>query len=207
MIKAAAGLIPHAGHVRLGNGRRLPGRDVAWMPQRPHLPDEMGVRDYVALGRTPHMGFLSGETHSDRDAVAGALDKLDLVPLAGRPLSTLSGGEAQRAVIARALAQEASVLLLDEPTAGLDVGHSVEVLEVVDQLRRSERLTVVSALHDLTLAGRFADRLALLSGGALIVEGPASEVLREDTLRDHYGAGVRVMPSDEGPVVIPTRQP
>jgi iron complex transport system ATP-binding protein len=177
------------------------------MPQRPHLPDEMGVRDYVALGRTPHMGFLSGENHSDRDAVAGALDKLDLVPLAGRPLSTLSGGEAQRAVIARALAQEASVLLLDEPTAGLDVGHSVEVLEVVDQLRRSERLTVVSALHDLTLAGRFADRLALLSGGALIVEGPASEVLREDTLRDHYGAGVRVMPSDEGPVVIPTRQP
>lgn len=206
MIKAAVGLVAHTGVVSFGNGGRQRGRDVAWMPQRPHLPDEMGVGDYVALGRTPHMGYLAAESVADRDAVAGALEKLDLGELRERPLATLSGGEAQRAVLARALAQEASVLLLDEPTAGLDVGHSVEVLEVVDQLRRSEELTIVSAVHDLTLAGRFADRLAMLSGGLIVATGSPREVLTESNLRDHYGAGVRVIPSEEGPIVIPTRR-
>jgi iron complex transport system ATP-binding protein len=107
--------------------------------------------------------------------------------------------------LARALAQEAPVLLLDEPTASLDVGHAVEVLDVVDELRHREGLTVVVAAHDLTLAGRFADRLVLLSEGILAAEGSPEEVLTEETLRAHYGPGVRVIDDDDGPIVVPMR--
>jgi len=109
-------------------------------------------------------------------------------------------------VLARALAQEAPVLLLDEPTASLDIGHAVEVLDVVDGLRRSHGLTVVSAAHDLTLAGQFADRLVLMSGGGIVADGTPREVLREETLRAHYGAGVRVIDDRDGPIVVPRRE-
>lgn len=176
------------------------------MPQRPRLPEEMGVSDYVTLGRTPHIGYLGSESRRDMESVGASLEQLDLIELSTRPLGTLSGGEAQRAVLARSLAQEAPVLLLDEPTASLDVGHSVEVLEVVDELRRKERLTVVTAVHDLTLAGRFADRLVLLSGGAIVSDGTAVEVLTEELLVEHYGAGVRVIEHEDGPTVIPSRR-
>jgi iron complex transport system ATP-binding protein len=165
----------------------------------------MGVADYVMLGRTPHLGLLTPESRHDVDTVRSALEKLDLDSLGRRPLGTLSGGEAQRAVLARALAQEAPVLLLDEPTASLDVGHAVEVLDVVDELRHREGLTVVVAAHDLTLAGRFADRLVLLSEGILAAEGSPEEVLTEETLRAHYGPGVRVIDDDDGPIVVPMR--
>jgi iron complex transport system ATP-binding protein len=176
------------------------------MPQRPHLPDEMGVADYVMLGRTPHLGYLAAETKHDVGTVYSALERLDLSAFAKRPLGTLSGGEAQRAVLARALAQEAPVLLLDEPTASLDVGHAVEVLDVVDELRREERLTVVTAAHDLTLAGRYADRLVLISGGVVAASGSPGEVLTEDNLKAHYGAGIRIIQDRDGPIVVPMRQ-
>lgn len=207
LLKAAVGAVPHEGTISLGGRRRRPGLDIAWMPQRPHLPDDMGVADYVMLGRTPHLGYLAPESAHDVDTVRRAISKLDLERLARRPLGTLSGGEAQRAVLARALAQEAPVLLLDEPTASLDVGHAVEVLDVIDELRRREGLTVVAAAHDLTLAGRYADRLALLSKGAIAAEGTPIEVLTEDILRTHYGAGIRVLEDVEGPVVVPLRHP
>lgn len=206
MLKAAVGLVEHQGEVDLGNGPLRPGIDVAWMPQRPHLPEEMTVADYVLLGRTPHIGFLGGESRHDLEATEAALEKLDLVSLARRPLSTLSGGEAQRAVLARALAQEAPVLLLDEPTSGLDIGHAVEVLEVVDDLRRKEELTLVTALHDLTLAGRFAQRLVLLAEGRIRAEGAPEDVLTEDLLRHHYGSSLRVVQHEDGPTVIPMRK-
>jgi iron complex transport system ATP-binding protein len=166
----------------------------------------MGVSDYVMLGRTPHIGYLGGEGRHDVESVQAALEKLDLLGLANRPLATLSGGEAQRAVLARALAQEAPILLLDEPTASLDIGHAIEVLEVVDDLRRGEKLTVITAVHDLTLAGRFADRLVLLAEGLVQADGPPDEVLTEEKLRAHYGAGIRVVQDVDGPTVIPTRR-
>ena len=206
LLKTAIGVVPHLGEVSLGGRARRPGLDIAWMPQRPRLPDDMGVSDYVMLGRTPHLGYLAAESRHDVETVREALGKLDLAGLARRPLGTLSGGEAQRAVLARALAQEAPVLLLDEPTASLDVGHAVEVLEVVDSLRRAEGLTVVTAAHDLTLAGRYADRLALVSDGLLVAEGKPEEVLTEDILRAHYGAGIRVLQDRDGPVVVPVRR-
>lgn len=205
LIKAAVGVVSHRGRVALGGRERRPGLDIAWMPQRPQLPDEMGVGDYVLLGRTPHLGYLAAETQHDIEAMRLALDKLDLAAFARRPLSTLSGGESQRVVLARALTQEAPVLLLDEPTSGLDISHAVEVLDVVDELRTSEGLTVVMAAHDLTLAARFADRLILISRGELVAEGPPAAVLDEDVLRSHYGAGIRVLGDAEGPIVVPVR--
>ncbi|MEE8407768.1 MAG: ABC transporter ATP-binding protein [Acidimicrobiia bacterium] len=206
MLKAALGLVEHRGRVSLGNGNRRPGLDIAWMPQRPQMPEEMGMDDYVMLGRTPHIGYLSSEGKHDHDTVRLALKKLNLAELANRPLGTLSGGESQRAVLARALAQEAHILLLDEPTASLDVGHAIDVLEVVDELRKLEGLTVVTAVHDLTLAGRFADRLVLLADGLIQADGPPHSVLTEENLKSHYGSGIRVVHDEDGPTVIPTRR-
>jgi len=206
LLRTAVGLVEYLGTVDIGQDRRVAGRDIAWLPQRPHLPEEMSVSDYVLLGRTPHIGYLGSESPSDMAAAAGAIDRLGLELLSTRRLATLSGGEAQRVVLARALAQEANVLLLDEPTANLDVGHAVEVLETLDSLRRDEGLTVVTAIHDLTLAGRFADRLALLAGGALISDGSPADVLTEDRLIRHYGDGIRVESHSDGPAVIPTRR-
>jgi iron complex transport system ATP-binding protein len=206
LLKAAVGIVVHQGTVDLGGRERRAGADIAWMPQRPLLPDEMNVANYVLLGRTPHLGYLGSESPHDLESVGRAIEQLALVELSDRPLSTLSGGEAQRAVLARALAQEAPVLLLDEPTSSLDIGHAMDVLEILDQLRREEGLTVVTALHDLTLAGRFADRLVLLDQGKVASDGSASEVLTEDTLIPSYGAGIRVVTNGDGPTVIPTRR-
>jgi len=206
LLKTAVGVVAHQGTVAFGGNDRRRGLDAAWMPQRPHLPDEMGVADYVMLGRTPHLGYLAAESKHDVETVYAALERLDMSEFARRPLGTLSGGEAQRAVLARALAQEAPVLLLDEPTASLDVGHAVEVLDVVDELRKEEGLTVVTAAHDLTLAGRFAERLVLISGGVVAATGSPDEVLTEGNLRAHYGAGIRIIDDRDGPIVVPMRR-
>lgn len=206
LIKAAVDIVPYTGVISLGGRERRPGLDIAWMPQRPQLPDQMGVGDYVLLGRTPHLGYLAAEGRHDVETMRSALAKLDMTEFARRPMHTLSGGEMQRAVLARALAQEAPVLLLDEPTAGLDPGHAVDVLDVVDELRREEGLTVVIAAHDLTLAARFADRLVLISGGAVAAAGSPEEVLHEEVLTAHYGAGIRVLNDSDGPIVVPVRR-
>jgi iron complex transport system ATP-binding protein len=205
LLKAAVGIVEHSGTVDLGGRASRAGLDVAWMPQRPYLPDEMSVSDYVLLGRTPHLGRFGAERPHDLESVQRSLQRLDLVDLADRALATLSGGEAQRAVLARALAQEAPVLLLDEPTSNLDVGHALDVLEIVDHLRVQGGLTVVTALHDLTLAGRFAERVVLLGSGKVVADGRPHEVLTEEILQAHYGVGVRVVDNGEGPTVIPTR--
>jgi iron complex transport system ATP-binding protein len=119
----------------------------------------------------------------------------------------MSGGERQRMVIARALAQQAPVVLLDEPTASLDVGHQQQALELVDRLRRESGLTVISAMHDLTLAGLYCDRLALIRCGSIIASGSAHDVLRADLLESTYGAAVRVLHDEDGTVVVvPTRK-
>jgi iron complex transport system ATP-binding protein len=206
LLKTAVGVVAHQGSVDVAGRRPKPGIDVAWMPQRPHLPEEMSVANYVLMGRTPHVGQFGVESPTDLVSVERAMGRLELGELAGRALATLSGGEAQRAVLARALAQESPVLLLDEPTSSLDIGHALEVLEILDELRRQEGLTVVTAIHDLNLAARFADRLVLLSEGRIIADGPALAVLTEGVLRPSYGAGIRVVIHDDGPTVVPTRR-
>jgi len=202
LVHAIAGLLHHTGSVRMWGrlletrGRRERARTVALVPQLPAIPESFTVEQYVLLGRTPHLGPLASEGARDLEAVATALERLDLGWAASRRLDSLSGGELRRAVLARAIAQEAPLLLLDEPTTGLDIAQQLRVLELVDELRRAAGLTVVSTMHDLTLAGRFAHRFALLSGGRLVAEGPRSEVLLPHVIAEHYGARVGVI--DDG---------
>ena len=211
LLRAITGLLPAGGAVELGGrplaalSRRERARHVALVPQVPVIPPGMVVTDYVLLGRTPHMPPLGRESGQDLAAVAEALEELDLLGFADRPLETLSGGERQRVLIARALAQASPVLLLDEPTAALDVGHQQDVLELVDRLRRANGLTVISTMHDLTLAGQYADRLVLLDRGRVVVAGCADEVLTEEHLARFYGARVRVIREGGSLVIVPVR--
>ena len=211
LLRALAGLVRADGSVELG-GRATAGlrrrewaRRVAFVPQDPVVPPGMSVAGYVLLGRTPHLGPLAREGATDLAVVARTLRQLDLTTLADRPLETLSGGERQRAIVARALAQEAPVLLLDEPTTALDVGPQQDVLELVDRLRREHELTVVSPMHDLTLAGQYADRLLLLDRGEVVVTGPPEAVLTQENLARFYGARVRVLVDGGALVVVPVR--
>ena len=153
------------------------------------------------------MGTFRSETKHDRSVVSGVLEQLDLDRFRDRYLGAMSGGERQRLVIARALAQEAPVLLLDEPTTALDIGHQQQALDLVDGLRRRHGLTVISAMHDLTLAGLYSDRLALLHEGHLVSQGMAVDVLRAETLAEFYNVSVKVHHEADGTViVIPVRQ-
>jgi iron complex transport system ATP-binding protein len=213
LLRCVASLARHDGQVTVG-GRPVAGlprrhlaRLVAYVPQSPVLPPEMTASDYVLLGRTPHIGYLRMETAADRRICGDLLDRLQLTAMAGRPLATLSGGEAQRLVLARALAQQAPVLVLDEPTSALDLGRRVEALELIDEIRRERSLTVLSAVHDLTLAGQFADRLLLLAGGQVAAAGTARTVLRTDVLGPVFGPAVEVLADSGGaPVVISHRR-
>jgi iron complex transport system ATP-binding protein len=212
LLRAIAGLVGHRGEVLVGGDhlRALPRRElarrIALVPQNPVIPPGTTVTDYVLMGRTPYNPYFATESRRDLAIVASVLDHLDLAALAARRLDSLSGGERQRAVLARALAQQAPVLLLDEPTTGLDVGHQQQVLELVDTLRDDLELTVVSAMHDLTVAGQFADHLVLLDGGRVAADGPARTVLTERVIRQHYHASVRVLEDPGGGiVVIPVR--
>jgi iron complex transport system ATP-binding protein len=213
LLRAIAQLQRHAGTVRVNDrslrriSRRQQARLVAYVPQAPELPAGMTVVEYTLLGRTPHIGYLSVESDTDRALCLALLQRLGLRELAGRALSALSGGEVQRVVLARALAQQAPVLLLDEPTSALDLGNRVDALELVDELRRERGLTVLSAMHDLTLAAQFTDRLLLLSGGRLAAAGTPAEVLDEALLSRCFGGQVRVLPDDLGGlVVVPVRR-
>ncbi len=170
------------------------------------MPIGLTVTDYVLLGRTPHLGVLGREGAADLDVVRALLERLDLTRLADRALATLSGGERQRAVLARALAQRAGVLLLDEPTTGLDVGHAQALLDLVDELRRESGTTVVMTLHDLTFAAQYAERLLLLDTGRVAAEGTPAAVLTPAALAERYAARVAVLHTPDGsPVIAPVR--
>jgi iron complex transport system ATP-binding protein len=209
-LRALAGLVDYEGEVLLEGrdvrrlGRRAVARLVAFVPQKPETPPALTVAEYVLLGRTPHIPYLGGEGRRDREAAARALRRLELELFAERPLGSLSGGELQRTVLARALAQEAPVLLLDEPTTSLDLGRQQLVLELVDTLR-GDGLTVVTTMHDLTLAGQYAERLVLLDDGSVVAEGTATEVLSAPNVAAHYGANVRVVQDEVGVFVLPVR--
>jgi iron complex transport system ATP-binding protein len=211
LLRAVAGLAPAGGEVDLlgqpvrAMGTRERSRLVALVPQVPVVPPSMPVFDYVLLGRTPHIPLFGTEKPQDVAAARAVLEQLDLDGFAGRRLETLSGGELQRVMLARALAQAAPVLLLDEPTTALDVGHQQEVLDLVDDLRTSRGLTVVSTMHDLTLAGQYADRLLMLAEGRVVAAGTAECVLTEGNVARYYGARVRVLHEPDGIVVLPVR--
>jgi iron complex transport system ATP-binding protein len=211
LLRAVGGLVPFTGRVDVfgaplaGLPRRQRARLVATVPQNPVVPPGIPVLDYVLLGRTPYLPPLGRESAADLAAVQDVLERLDLGRLAARRLESLSGGERQRAFLARALAQGATLLLLDEPTTALDIGHQQDVLELVDQLRRDSGLTVLATMHELSIAGEYADRLLLLSAGRTVALGTPRQVLTEELLAEHYRARVTVVEGAHGPLVVPVR--
>jgi iron complex transport system ATP-binding protein len=210
-LRAIGGVLPFRGTVRLGGEpvermpRRARARIVATVMQSPVVPPGMLVFDYVLLGRTPYIPPLGRESASDLVAADEVLASLDLSEMAGRRLDTLSGGERQRVYLARALAQGARILLLDEPTSALDIGHQQEVLDLVDWLRGERGLTVLATMHDLSIAGGYADRMVLLAGGRVVAAGTPRDVLTEDLLATHYRVRVRVVDDGHGPLIVPVR--
>ena len=210
LLKSIAGVVAATGDIEIG-GRsvtdltaRERAKRVSWVPQSPVVPAGISVFDYVLLGRTPHLHPLARESRRDRQIATDVLDELDLGRLADRMVDTLSGGELQRSVIGRALAQQVPVILLDEPTSALDLGHQQEVLALLERLRASGEGSIITTMHDLTLAGTFADRLVMLACGEVVVEGSAIEVLTEDNLERYYGARVRVT-HEHGHVLVTPR--
>lgn len=203
LLRALAGLVPSAGERTLADGQAVRPTVVALMPQSPVLPVGMTVVEYVLVGRTAHLGWLGRESRHDREIAVGVLRRLGLAGFADRTVRSLSGGEAQRVVVARALAQQAPILLLDEPTSALDVGHELEVLELVDELRRTDGLTVVAAMHDLTVAARFADRLALVQDGRLAALGTPYAVLDAELVSRVYRTPMHVHQINGDIVVVP----
>ncbi|MFJ8691404.1 ABC transporter ATP-binding protein [Streptomyces roseolilacinus] len=198
-------LRPDAGSVRVDGAdawslpvRRL-ARTLAAVVQEPGADFDLTVRDVVAMGRTPHKRLLDGDTAEDGRLVGSALEAVDAADLADRPFDRLSGGERQRVLIARALAQQPSLLVLDEPTNHLDVRHQLDVLGVLRRLPA----TVLVALHDLNLAAYYCDRLYVLRDGGVTASGAPAEVLTAELLADVYGvaAEVAVHPRTGAPLV------
>ena len=181
-------------------------RRVAVVPQEPVLPEAFSALECVLMGRTPHLRLLENEGARDFEAARAAMERTETWELADRRMGELSGGERQRVVVARALAQETQVLLLDEPTAHLDIGHQASVLGLMRSLCRAEGKAVLAVVHDLTLAAAFCDRLVLLrAGGSVVAEGTPGEIVRADVLSEVYGAEVEVFahPRTGRPVVAP----
>ena len=205
-VTPTSGAIEIMGRPTDGMRVRDRARLVALVPQVPVIPPGMRVLDYVLLGRTPHLGLFAHQGAEDVDVSRDALATLGLEPLAGRVVDSLSGGERQRVLVARALAQCPPLLLLDEPTTSLDIGHQQDVLELVDELRRTRDMTVVATMHDLTLAGQYADRLVLVRDGQVVQEGHADDVMTAENLSRYYGARVAIVDGPHGRVIAPHRR-
>jgi len=211
-----ATLSPDSGTVRVagdpidGLSSKQVSQRVASTPQATALSFEFTVRQAVEMGRTPHLGRFDRADSGDREVVDAAMERVDVARFADRPVTSLSGGERQRVLLARALAQETPVLLLDEPTSNLDINHAVNTLELVADLAR-EGKTAVAAIHDLNLAARYCDELVLLADGEVRAAGEPREVLQRPTLRDAFDAETLVtdQPGADAPLVtaLPDREP
>lgn len=211
LLRVMLGLLePTGGEVRFGGrpvsdwNRRALARRVAVVTQARPPDFPLSVDAFVEMGRNPYLRPWEAARPVDRAAVEEALERVGLRSMEGREISTLSDGELQRAKLARSLAQEPSVLLLDEPTAHLDLGHEVGTFELLSDLVRGDGITVVSVTHDLHLASRYADEIVLLAGGRVTARGAAREVLRPGPLERAYGWPVRVVDlGEEGLQVVP----
>lgn len=202
LLRVLAGLLaPSAGQVLL-DGRDLHSYDsrqrarlVGLVPQYATIPFAFSVLDIVAMGRHPYLGLLESPGTKDFDVINAALARTDCTGLRDRLVTELSGGELQRVIIARALTQEPRVLLLDEPTAHLDLRHQLDIARLLLQLNAEEGLTVLWVSHDLNLASEFCPRLLLLRNGSLVADGTPEEVVTAQTLREVYSLDLPITPN------------
>jgi iron complex transport system ATP-binding protein len=215
LVRAASGVIPvQAGKVETDgkNLLSLPAmeraRHLAVVPQAVSLPPAFTVWETVLLGRTPYLNFLGQVSARDEEIARSALQKVDAIDLIDRRVGELSGGEQQRVLLARALTQSTPILLLDEPTAHLDLQHQVGLMEIVSSLARTDNLAVLIAMHDLNLAAHYADRVALLAAGEVKFVGTAWQVLTPENLSSTYHLPVHVIPHPftGHPLVLPDSQ-
>ncbi len=215
LVRAVSGVVPaQAGKVRT-NGDDLfslppmqRARYLAVVPQVANMPPAFTVWETVALGRTPYLNFLGQTSAKDEEIARLALAKVDALDLAERRVGELSGGEQQRVLLARALAQSTPILLLDEPTTNLDLHYQIGFMEIVRALAHEENLAVLIALHDLNLAARYADRVALLVAGEIKAAGTPQQVLTQELISAAYHLPVRVVPHPfaDAPLVLPEDQ-
>ncbi|MBL8565865.1 MAG: ABC transporter ATP-binding protein [Hyphomicrobiaceae bacterium] len=211
LLKALAGLLaPFAGRVLLngedvsGLDRRRLARAIAYLPQERAVGWPVSVERIVALGRMPHAGPLAQVTPADRAAIDAALSAMDLLGLAMRRADRLSGGELARALLARALAQEASILIADEPTAGLDMAHVLQLFTHLERLAAAGHGIVV-AVHDLSLALRHCRRSVLLHDGRILAAGPSADVVTSENLARAFGISARIGKLDDVSIVLAER--
>ena len=195
VIKALSRLIrPTAGEILVDgkNIASIPRRELACLvgvvPQLPLLPSTFTAFEIVLMGRNPHLGLFQSESRRDWAIAREAMVKTSTSPLANRYINELSGGEIQSLLIARVLVQETSAILLDEPTANLDIGRQVEVLDLIKNLCLENSLTVLAALHDLNLAAQYCDRLLLINEGRIHIQGKPAEVITDANIKLVYGA-------------------
>ena len=213
LIRAVSGVVPYSGHVRT-NGDDFASlstlqraRYIATVPQAVSLPPAYTVWETVLFGRTPHLGFLGQPSQKDEEIARQALARVSALPFAERRVGELSGGEQQRILLARALCQSTPILLLDEPTAHLDLQYQVGLLELVNELAHKDNLAVLVALHDLNLAAHYADRIALMVAGSIKAEGNPKQVLRPELIEEAYCLPVQVIkhPFLDIPLVLPNK--
>lgn len=180
-------------------------KDLAILPQNPSVPNDFTVYDLVSYGRYPHMTFLGQLKKTDREVINWALDKTDINHLKHRKVSTLSGGERQRAWIAMAVAQEPTLLLLDEPTTFLDIAHQFEVLKLVNDLHKNTNMSIVMVLHDINQAARYSDEIIVMKNGNVITQGKPEDSITEETLAKVFGLRGNFTESDGYRHFIPTQ--
>jgi iron complex transport system ATP-binding protein len=212
LIRSISGVVPiHSGIVKVNDtdvtslSSMQRAQQIAVVPQAVSMPPAFTVWETVLLGRTPYLNFL-GQTSSRDEAVARlALEQVDAFHLIESRMDEISGGEQQRVLLARALAQDTPILLMDEPTAHLDLTHQIDLLKLIKKQAREKNLTVLVALHDLNLASLFADRIAIVENGLLCVAGSPQETLTSEILRSVYHMQVHVMehPETGAPLIIP----
>ena len=202
-IRTDQGTVEVMGHDISTMSGRERARLVAMVPQSPELPQGASALEVVLMGRNPHLGLLSWETSTDVDIALESLRMTDAAQLAERPVQQLSGGERQRVAIAMALAQQTPVILLDEPTASLDLAYQPTIMLLLRDLAAQGR-TLITAVHDLTLAGQFCDQVALLGGGCVVACGPPESTLTAESIRGVYGADTLVLqhPETGKPIVV-----
>ncbi|MDR9796315.1 ABC transporter ATP-binding protein [Aeribacillus pallidus] len=212
LLKTMARLIkPSSGQIIL-DGKpisQFPPKQLArilgLLPQSPVIPEGITVADLVGRGRFPHQAWLSGWTKKDYEAVAEAMEFMNIIEFANHPIDELSGGQRQRVWIAMALAQQTDILLLDEPTTFLDITYQIEILDLLTDLNRKHGTTIVMVLHDINLSARYADHIFALHKGRLVAEGEPSKVITSTLIKEIFGLDCTVIedPLSGSPMVVP----